>query len=885
MRLILGVRRVLSNLLHRQRIEAELDAEVRAYAEMIADEKAMSGDSGVEARRTALAEIGGIETVKQAVREHRAGTGLETLLQDVRYALRQLLRSPGFSFTALLTLTMAIGANVIVFGVVHALLLNPLAVPQPKDVYSLQGRNADSFSFSFPEFEQMRERSQAFSGIALVRLARVGLDSGSQAVPVWGYEVSSNYFAALGVQPVLGRFFAPFKDTNSKINSDPSAVLSYDCWTTEFGRDLSVVGKTVRISKLPFVVIGVAPRGFYGTERLIWPKIWLPIADEPEIEGYNWIQDRGTRNGWLVGRVKPAVSRAQANADLSRVAARIRQQDPDYEKDLELRVARPGLFGDAIAGPAQAFLTGVMLMALLVLLAACANLAGFFTARMTDRARELAIRIAVGASRTRLLRQLLTESILIALLGGIAASVAAMLALRTLSAWHPSTDFPFEFVLNPGAIVYLFSFALALFTGLLFGLLPARQIWRTDPNRTFKSATATASGRRFSLRDILLAVQIALCCLLVTSSLVALGGLLRTLKLNLGIDPKNVTLAETDLQLAGYAAGNTAAIQQRMLDAVRQIPGVESASVSNTTPLSANQSSTSIFAPGTTNFRLASAKLHAEYYEVAPGYFPTAGTRLLRGRDFTADDNANAPRVAIVNQTFAQQLFATADAVGKTFPSGDGNLTRVVGVVENGKYVTFAEEPRPAIFWPLAQRPDTSTVLLVRSGRPPTDMIPEVRRAIATVDPTAPLLTLDAWPNALSVQMLPARAATVAFGVLGVFAVLLAITGIFGLASYTVSRRNREFGVRMALGAQHGDILRAALGRVCVLLVTGSVAGAVLSLAGSRVIASIVSQASAFDPLALAATALIMALIGFLAAFWPARVALAIKPAVLLRGE
>ena len=885
MRLILYVRRAMRNLLFRQRIETELDAEVRAYAEMVADEKAMSADSAAEARRAALAEIGGIETVKQAVREHRAGTGLETLWQDARYALRQLLRSPGFSSTALLTLTMAIGANVIVFGVVHALILNPLPVPQPNDIYSLQGRNADSVTFSFPEFEQLRDRSQAFSGIALIRLARVGLDSGSQAVPAWGYEVSSNYFEALGVQPLLGRFFTPSKDTNTKINSDPSAVLSYDCWRAEFGGDPSVVGKTVRISKLPFVVIGVAPRGFYGTERLIWPKIWLPIGDEPEIEGYNWIQDRGTSNGWLIGRVKPAVSRAQANADLSSVGAGIRQQDPDYEKDLELRVSRPGLFGDTIAGPAQAFLTGVMLMALLVLLAASANLAGFFSARMTDRARELAIRVALGASRTRLLRQLLTESILIALLGGIAASFWARLALGTLSAWHPSTDFPFEFVLNPGATVYLFSFALALFTGLLFGLLPARQIWRTDPNRTFRSAALPASGRRVSLRDVLLAVQIALCCLLVTSSLVALGGLLRTVQLKLGIDPKNVTLTETDLQLAGYTPANAAAIQQRMLDAVRQIPGVESASVSNSTPLSANQSSTSIFAPGTTNFGPASAKLHSEYYEVAPGYFHAAGTRLLRGRDFTPDDNSKAPRVAIVNQTFAQQLFATTDAVGKTFPSGDGQLTRVVGVVENGRYVTFSEVPRPAIFWPLAQRPDTSTVLLVRSGRPPTEMIPEVRRAVATVDPTAPILAIDAWPNALSVQMLPARAATVAFGVLGVFAVLLAVTGIFGLASYTVSRRNREFGVRMALGAKHGDILRAALGRVCVLLVAGSAAGAVLSLAASRVIASIVSQASAFDPLALAAAALIMALIGLVAAFWPARLALAIEPSVLLREE
>jgi predicted permease len=883
MRLVSRIRRIARNLLHKQRVEGELDAEVRAYAQMVADEREASGASVAEARRSSLAEIGGIENVKQAVREHRAGTGLETLWQDVRYALRQLLRSPAFSLTALLTLTMAIGANVIVFGVLNAVLLNPLPVPQPGQVYSFQGHNANSFSFSWPDYQDIRDRNRAFSGIALIRLTRVGLGFGDQATPVWGYEVSNNYFETLGVQPSLGRFFTPSNDT--KINADPSAVLSYECWKTQFGGDPDIVGKTVRVSKLPFFVIGVAPRGFYGTERLIWPKIWLPIADEPEIEGYNWIQERGTYNGWLVGRLKSGITPAQANADLANVAVHLKQQYPDFDRKLELRVARPGLFGDVIGGPAHAFLTGVMLMALLVLFAACANLAGFFIARMTDRARELGIRIAIGASRARLLRQLLTESIMIALMGGIAASLLAMMILRGLTAWRPSTDFPVEFVVDPGAMVYFFSFTLALLTGVLFGLLPARQIWRTDPNRTLKSVTAPSAGRRINLRDILLAVQIALCCLLVTSSFVALRGLLWTLQVNLGVESMNVTLAETDLQLAGYTPESAATVQQRMLNAIRGIPGVESASLSNTAPLSANQSSTSIYSPGTTNFKLASAKLHSEYYEVAPGYFQTAGTRMLLGRDFTADDNAKAPPVAIINETFAKQLFGTTDAVGKTYPNGEGKLIRIVGVVENGKYVTLMEDPTPAIFWPLVQHPDTGTVLLARSHRPASDMIPAMRHAIADVDSAVPVFRIEPWHDALSFQMLPERAATIALGVLGAFAMLLAITGIFGLASYTVSRRMREFGLRVALGARHRDVLRAALGRVFVILATGSVTGLALGLAGGRVLASIVYQASAFDPVVIVAVALTMSGIGLLSALGPAHRALATTPASLLREE
>jgi len=872
------------NLLRKERVEMDLDAEVRSYADMLADEKTAPGVSVTEARRSALAEIGGIETVKQSVREYRAGTAIEIFWQDVRYATRQLLHAPGFSFTALLTLTLAIGANVIVFGIARAVLLNPLPVPQPNQVFSLQGHSANSFSFSFPDYQDIRDDSQAFSNIALMRLTRVGLGAGgTQAVPVWGYEVSSNYFATLGIRPALGRFFTPSKEI--RLNGEPWVVLSYDCWRTHFGGDPDIVGKNIRISNLPFTVLGVAPRGFYGTERLIWPRVWLPIADEPEVEGYNWIHHRGDQNSWLIGRVKPGVTAAQANADLAAVAGRLAKQYPNFDRNLEIRVARPGLFGDLLGRPVRAFLTGIMLMAFLVLFAACANLAGFFTARMTSRARELGIRIAIGASRARLLRQLLTESILIALLGGVTASCLALMAMRALSAWQPNTDFPFEFVIAPGPAVYLFSFALALVTGTIFGLLPARQIWRTDPNQTLKSATTTAAGRRFPLRDILLAVQIALCCLLVTSSFVALGGLQRTLHIHLGMDPQHVTLAETDLQLAGYTAEKATATQQRMLQAVRRIPGVESASLSNTTPLSSNESSTGIFPPGTTTFGVATVRFNARYYEVAPGYFHTAGTRLLAGRDFTDADNAKAPPVAIVNETFAKQLFGTADAVGRTFPTSKDKSIRVVGVVENGKYVTLTEDPTPAIFYPFAQDPDTATVLLVRSSRPYSEIIPAVRRAMAAVDPAVPLLQLSSWQDALSFMMLPERAATIALGILGLFALLLAVTGIFGLASYTVSRRMREFGVRVALGARHWDVLRAALGRVCLLLIIGSAAGLALGLAGGRLIASFVSQASAFDPLALAGAVFTMAAIGLLSALLPARRALSAQPARLLREE
>jgi predicted permease len=804
-----------------------------------------------------------------------------SIFADLRYALRQLRRSPGFAFLAVFTLAMAIGANVIVFGVINALILHSLPVPEPNRVFTIQGNEVSDLSVSYPNYEDIRDRSQAFSAVADFRATRIGLDTSGTANPVWAYEVSGNYFPMLGVRPVLGRLFTPAEDT--KVNGEPYVVISYDCWMSRFGGDPTIVGRVVRINKQPFSILGVAPRYFNGTERLFWPQIWLPIHDAPMLDGYNWFNARGDGTTWMVGRLKPGVTIAQANADLANIAGQLAKQYPGQNKGMTLRVSQAGLFGALLGAPIKAFLLAVMLLAFLVLFAACANLAGLFTARMTDRARELGIRIAIGASRARLLRQLLTESITLAVLGGVAAAFLATTLLHALTVWHPAVEVPIQLFVEPGPVVYAFACLLALLTGILFGILPARQIWRTDPNTTLKTGSADAFHRRLSLRDILLVVQISLCCLLVTSSFVALRGLARSLHVQLGIQPDNVTIAILDVHLAGYKESGP--IQRRLLDAVKQIPGIESAALSNTTPLSVDSSNTSIFPPGTTDFTARSKSYFAQYFEVSPGYFHAAGTRLLRGREFTDRDDAKAPQVAIINERLAKDLFGTVDAVGKTYPDDAKHSTLIVGVVEDGKYSAMAEDPRGAIFWPIAQDPDTGTVLLVRSYRPYSEMVPAVRRAIASVDPALPVFSVSSWPDALSFFMLPERAATVALGVLGALAMMLAITGIFGLASYTVSRRMHELGIRVALGAQNRDVLRAALGRTVLLLGIGSIAGLVLGFAAGRVLASIVYQATASDPLVIFAAVATMGCIGLISAALPAQRALSAEPAMLLREE
>jgi predicted permease len=815
---------------------------------------------------------------------------MQALFRDIGYTLRQLRKSPGFALTTILTLTLTIAANVIVFGVVNAMLLHPLPVSHPEQLMQIQGRHSNDLTLSYLNYSDIRDRNKTFSDVAITRIMRAGLTIDGTAQPVWGYEASGNYFGMLGIQPALGRFFGPADDT--AINGSPVAVLSYSTWQLRFHADPAIVGKTVLLNKLPFTVLGVAPRNFTGTEKFLWPEIWTPYHDLPELEGQpatgnNGLNSRGSDNAWVVGRLRPGITAAQADADLARVAAQLAKEYPGADSGILLRTAKPGLLGDALSRPIHAFLIGIMLLAALVLLAACANLGGLFAARTTDRARELGIRLAIGSSRWQIVRQLLTESVTISLVGGLSASLVSTLILRLLSSWHPASfEIPLQLLVEPGPAVYLVAALLALLTGLIFGLIPVRQVWQADPNHTLKSSGSTGQREsRFSMRHLLLSAQIALCCLLVTSAAVAFRGLQRAVSIPFGFQPQGVTLATLEPSMAGYNTNDVPAVQQRLLHAVSAIPGVTSAAYVNSTPLSIDQSNTAIWAPGTTDFKMAKASFYADRKNISPGYFNTAGTHLLFGRNFTEHDDAKAPAVAIVNETFARNLFGTANAVGKTFPYGRDNNITVVGIVEDGKYEELSEDPRAAVFWPILQQPENDTTLLVRSQRSPAEIMPAMQHAIAAVDPALPIINLYTWTDALSLVTFPARAASAALGILGLLAILLAITGIFGQANYTVSRRMRELGIRVALGAQGRQVLAAALGRIAVLLGIGSLAGLLLGFASGRLLSSVVYQATAADPVVLIAAAATMALLGLVAALIPARRALFADPAVLLRDE
>jgi predicted permease len=572
---------------------------------------------------------------------------------------------------------------------------------------------------------------------------------------------------------------------------------------------------------------------------------------------------------------------------LNTVANSLAKTYPKSDDGLKFSLSRPGLAGNTLGRPTRAFMFGLMLLAGLILLAACANLGSLFAARAADRSREIAVRLALGSRRQLILRQLLTEAVLVSLAGGICGVTGAVVILRALSTWRPIPNIPINVPVNPDVNTFVLAFLLAVFSGLFFGLVPVRQILRSDPWQIIRSGRTGVGGtRRFTLRDVLLSLQIAICAVLVTASLVAVRGLARSLQNNYGIEPKNVMLVKTDLKMAGYDADKRVPMQKRMLDAAAAIPGVTAVGYADRIPLGLGGGDSDVFTDATADFRPTNAAADAQNFQVSPDYFRAAGTALLSGRSFTMHDDDKAPVVAVVNREFARKVFGSADkAIGSHFRFwGGGNRAEVIGVVEDGKYQTLTEDPKPAMFFSFLQHPSSQTWLIVRSERDPQGIAAALQRSMRSLDPGLPL-EIRTWNSELDSALFAARVATVSLGVLGLLGAMLAITGIFGMAAYTVSKRLRELGIRIALGAGQRKVLGAALGRTFRLLAIGSIAGMILGVLATRVLSSIVYQATPKDPVILGGVIFTMLCVGVVAALVPARRALAVDPMILLRDE
>ena len=805
---------------------------------------------------------------------------MRTLLEDFRYALRVLLKSPGFTAVAVLTLALGIGANTAVFSIVNALILRPLPVERPSELVFLEnGRYGPSQSF--PNYKDLRDRNQVLAGLVGYRMAPMELETDRGPERIWGYLATGNYFDLLGVKPAVGRFFNQSDDLHP--GASPYAVLSYGAWQARFGGDPAIVGKIIRINRLPYTVFGVAPPDFHGTELFYWPDVWVPMMMEPRIESRSWLDERSSWNTFVLGRLKDNISPAQAEANLNSIAVEMTRQFPNENDGLHFKLSKPGLVGDLIGAPAKAFALGVLILASLVLLAACTNLASMFTARATDRQRELAVRLAMGAGRGRVVCRVLTETLVLSLAGGGTGYLLASFLSSALSLWHAPMDFPVQFNVTVDWRVFLFALAGSMVAAGLSGSAPAWRASRTDPNAALRGASATWRTR-LALRDLLVTVQVAICFVLISASFLSLRGLEQALQMNLGFEPQRVSTAAFELSLAGYPEERGRAFQRQALEAIQQLPGVESAAYSNSVPLSIDQSSTSVYPSDRTDLR-PSERINVVYYQVSPQFFAALGTKLLAGREFNWHDDSESPPVAIVNLAFARRVFRTENVVGRRFPSYSGTPVEVVGVVEDGKYENLTESQRPVVFWPILQSYNSTTTLEVRSSLPATQMVSEIRRTLAKLDPELPLYGVGGLEQMLGFAFLPTRAAAMALGAFGVLAIMLAATGIHGLVAYAVSRRTHEIGIRMAIGARPMQILRVILGKTAALLFFGSLVGFVLALAVGRVMASIVYETQPRDPLVMVSVWLAIALLGLFASWAPARRATRVDPLVALRHE
>ena len=883
MSLLSRIRSWSRTILQHSQAESEMDAELRFHLEAYAQDQIRSGVPSEEATRRARMEFGGIDCTKEECREAR-GTLVETLIQDVRFSLRLLRKSPGFAIAAAVTLALAIGANALVFGVMDALVLRPLNVPQAENLYATE-YGVDTGFQSYPNYLDLRDRNHSFEDLAAFNFAFVGLDTGKNPSFAAGFATTGNYFNVLRIHPYLGRFFDSSDERGP--NSAPYLVLTYAYWHSHFRDDRSVVGRKVQLNKHPFTIIGVAPPEFRGTLLFISPDFFMPIVNQEQVNGENILNARGNIHGVFeaFGHLKPGVTAAEAVADVNAVGAYLAKAYPREFGQKSAVLGRAGLtsFDHAV----REFMTGLMLLAGLILLAACANLGSLFAARAADRSREIALRLALGSSRNRILRQLLTEAVMISLLGGTAGLLGSIVLLRRLSTWQIFTGAPIRVPISPDGKIYILALALALVSGLLFGIIPARQVLKANPYEVVKAGSSGRVGRRITVRDLLLGAQIAICAVLVTSSMVAARGLMRSLHSNFGFEPRGTMLASTNLAMAGYNGEQIPVMQERMIHALETIPDVVHVGLVNNYPplVYAAGSRVNVFKEETKDLRSSNAAAMPYRYDVSPGYFQAAGTTLLAGRSFSWHDDKDAPVVAIVNQEFAGKIFGSVTgAVGGYYKMQDGTRIQVVGVVEDGKYLTLTENQQPAMFLPFLHSPASQCYVVVRSARDPQQLAAAMRHKLRELDAGLPVDTAT-WTSRLEVVLFPSRVATAALGVLGIMGALLSITGIFGMAAYSVSKRLRELGIRIALGGGRKEVLQSALGRAVKVLAFGSAAGLFLGILASRVLAFIVYSATPRDPVVLTGVVLAMSLLGLLATWVPAQRALSVDPLILLREE
>ena len=816
---------------------------------------------------------------------------MDFLIKDIRYAIRGLIKRPGFVAIAVITLALGIGANTAIFSLVNAVLLRSLPVERAGEIVSVavRGKDDSMSAFSYPNYKDFRDHNDVLSGFLVYRFIPLSLSRSGVNERIWGYEVSGNYFDVLKVKAIRGRTFLPEED-QTKLTS-PVAVLSYDSWQRRFGGDPNIVGRDVLLNNHQFHVIGIAPEGFKGTELVYSPEIWLTASMMEWAEpGATWLDNRKSKNFFGVGRLKEGVNARQAEASLNVLAQQLAKEYPDANEGQTIKVVPPGFILPDLRNAAVSF-TWVMMAAVgLVLLVTCANLAGLMLARATDRRKEIAIRLAMGANRLRLIRQLLTESVLLSFVGGAAGVLLALWILKLLLALKPPIDFPLALDVDVDWRVLLFSLGVSLAAGAIFGLAPALQATRPNLTTALKDTAAQGGAVKTRLRSVLVVAQIAISLLVLISAGLVVRTLQQLQTMNPGFEPKNALTMSFDLALQGYDEARGQQFYKQLVERVRSMPGVESAAVSDYIPLSLNYNSNNVFVEGHPAERGDNVPT-AMVSSASADYFKTTRTPIVQGREFTEQDQEKSETVAIVNETFVRrfmpELQTSAEAIGKriSFRSATGPFKRIVGVAKAGKYFNIAEEPRGFVWTAMAQDYESSGILTVRTRGNPETLIGPVRAQVQSLDPNLPVFDVKTLTEHMKFALFPAKVAATVLGVFGLVALLLSAIGVYGITTYAVAQRTHEIGIRLALGAQLRDVLKLVLAHGLKLTIIGAALGLLGAFLATRAITSVLYGVSATDPLTFGGVTFLLVAVALIATYVPARRATKVEPLTALRNE
>ncbi len=862
--------------------------EMQAHVDLLIERNIAAGMSPEEARNAALRQFGGIEQTKEIAREQRVWRWADEFVQDIRYGARILRRTPGFSILAILCLTLGIGTNAAALSWIEGILIRPYPLVAHQDrMFALNctTRGAQGFTgLSYPDFLDLERNSTLFESFIIDKITGTTLSNGDRAERAVGGMVSANYFDALGIRPILGRGFRPEEGTGR--NAHPVTVISYMTWKNRYKGDPDIIGKTQYMNGVQHTIIGVAPERFHGTFIGYSFNFWVPTSMQETFDntGYK-LEDRGAR--WIEGYafLKPGVTQRQAQAELSAIAKRLENDYPQTDRGHEVGLLPLWKTPFNAAGGISTTLGITAAVVFFVLLIACANVSNLLLARSLLRRHEMTMRLALGAGRRRLIKQLFTEGLLLSLiaaLGGIAVAYWSRNAL--VLAFPPSV--PGITIDYPGQLdwrVLLLSVAICVGSTMLFALMPAIQASHVDLSGALKSEGAGVVGGsgRSRLRSALVLVQVSLSFVLLAGTGLLLQSLQRMQNTSPGFFTNNVMVAVVDLFSAGYKLDRAKIFHTQLLDRVRALPGVESAALTRVMPFSYNPpSSAPIEIDGYQS--APDEQPNADYVQVSEDYFSTLGIPLVAGREFTRNDDENSPRVAIINETMAAKYWPGKDPLGQRLKVKD-TWMQIVGVAKNVYYETKLEAPRSFFYVPVRQNFFVGNTLLIRTREAPAAITNALAREVHALDPTLAPYAADRLQEAVDQRGYTQRLAVTLLAIFGGMALFLAAIGLYGVMSYSVSQSTRELGVRMALGAGVRDVLRLVMSRGLRLTIAGVVIGGAAALLLTRLMANLLYKVSPRDPIAFGAALIILITVALVACFLPARRATRIDPVRALR--